>query len=117
MTVRIHNSHNKTEAHKTHNHTYSDTKWNQKNMTECDKRNSHINSKLHVTCISSDDDDRHSLTETFTTLHCLPYKLHPGTLHYHLIWLNPISIYQIRHTHTHNTHSYEGSTKRYRSFF
>ena len=82
MTVRIHNSQNKTEAHKTHNHIYSDTKWNQKNMTECDKRNSHINSKLHVICISSDGDDRHSLTETFTTLHCLPYKLHPGTLHY-----------------------------------
>ena len=30
ITIKIHNLQNQTEAHKTHNHIYSDTKWNQK---------------------------------------------------------------------------------------
>ena len=75
-------------------------------MKECDKRNSHICSKLHMIYISSDN-VRHHVTKTFTTLHpitlhstslylttlhFLPFKLHPTTLHYPLIWLNPISI-------------------------
>ena len=71
-----------------------------KNMKECDKRQSHINSKLHVICISFDN-VRHPVTKTFTplqfttlhpttllsnslhlsTLHFLSFKLHPTTLH------------------------------------
>jgi hypothetical protein len=43
-------------------------KCNQKNMKECDKRKSHINSKRHVIYISSNN-ARHSGTNTFTTLH------------------------------------------------
>jgi len=39
-------------------------------MKDCDKRNSHISSKLHVICISSYN-DRHPLAKTFTTLHGL----------------------------------------------
>jgi hypothetical protein len=39
ITVTIHNLHNQTEAHKTHSHIYSDTKWKQQNVTECDKPN------------------------------------------------------------------------------
>jgi len=68
-------------------------------MAECDKRKSPISSKLHVIYISSND-GRHPVTTTFTTLHCtalhlstlhfLSLKLHPTTLHYPLIWLNPI---------------------------
>jgi len=34
-------------------------------MKECDKRNSHINSKLHMICISSKN-VRHPVTKTFT---------------------------------------------------
>ena len=79
-------------------------KKDQKNMKEYDKRKSHINSKIHVICISSND-VRHPVAETFTTLHpttlystslhlstlhFLPFKLHPPILHYPLIWLNPI---------------------------
>jgi len=37
-------------------------------MTERDKRNSHISSKLHMIYISSNN-DRHSVNKTFTTLH------------------------------------------------
>ena len=36
-------------------------------MIECDKLNSHTNSKLHVICISSNN-DRHLVTKTFTPL-------------------------------------------------
>ena len=67
-------------------------------MKECDTRNSHISSKLHMFCISSNN-DRHPITKTFTTLHSsslhlstlhfLSFKLQPATLHYPLIWLNP----------------------------
>jgi hypothetical protein len=70
-------------------------------MKECDKRKSHINSKLHVIYISSNN-VRHPVTKTFTTLnstslnllalHFLSFKLHQTTLHYPLIWLNPIQI-------------------------
>ena len=64
-------------------------------MKECDKRNSHINSKHHVIYISSNN-IRHPVTKTFTTfhpttlhstslhlstLHFLSFKLHPTTLH------------------------------------
>ena len=75
-------------------------KWNQKNMKECDKRKSHISSKLHIIYISSNN-GRHPVTKTFTTLHStslhmsilhfLSFQLHPTALHYHLIWLSPIS--------------------------
>ena len=41
-------------------------------MKKCDKRNSHISSKLHIICISSNN-CRHPVTKTFT-------KLHPTTL-------------------------------------
>jgi len=75
-------------------------------MTECDKRKSHISSKLHMIYISSDN-GRHLVTRTFTplrytslhfttlhpttlqstslnlsSLHFLSFKLHPATLHY-----------------------------------
>ena len=77
-------------------------------MIECDKRKSHISSKLHVIyiCISSNN-VRNPVTKTFTTLHLtilhstslnlsslhfLSFKLHPTTLHYPFIWLNPISV-------------------------
>ena len=43
-------------------------KWNQNNMNECDKRKSHISSKLHMIYISSNN-VRHPVTETFTTLY------------------------------------------------
>jgi len=52
-------------------------------------------------CISSNN-DRNLVTKIFTplhytllhllTLHFLQFKLHPTTLHYPLIWLNPIQI-------------------------
>jgi hypothetical protein len=62
-------------------------------MKECDKWKSHISSKLHMICVSSNN-VRHPVTKTFTTLHpttfhFLSFKLHPTTLHYPLIWLNP----------------------------
>ena len=77
---------------------------NQKNMKEYDKRKSHESSKLPVIYISSNN-VRYPVTKAFTTLHptklnstslhfstlhFLPFKLHPATLHYPLIWLNPI---------------------------
>ena len=41
-------------------------KWDQ-NMKECDKRNNHISSKLHIIYIYiSSNNDRHPVTETFT---------------------------------------------------
>ena len=79
-------------------------KWNQKNIKECDKGNSHISSKLHMICISCNN-GRHPVTKTFTTLHpttlhsISPHlstlrfyslKLHSTTLHFPLIWLSPI---------------------------
>jgi len=39
-----------------------------KNVKEYDKRKSHISSKLHMICISSNN-IRHPVTKTFTTLH------------------------------------------------
>ena len=43
-------------------------KWNQKNMKEYDKRKSHINNKLHIIYISSNN-VRHPVTKTYTKLH------------------------------------------------
>jgi hypothetical protein len=43
-------------------------KWNQKNKKECDKRKSHISSKLDIIYISYNN-VRHPVTKTFTTLH------------------------------------------------
>ena len=75
-----------------------------KQYERCDKRNSHTSSKLHMIYISSNN-VRHPVTKTFTTLHpttlnstplhlstlqFLTFKLRPTTLHYLLIWLNPI---------------------------
>jgi len=50
---------------------------------------------------TSSNNVRHSVTKTFTilhytslhlsTLHLLSCKLHPTTLHYRLIWLNPLN--------------------------
>ena len=37
-------------------------------MEECDKRNNHISSKLHVICISSNNDGQ-TVIKTFTPLH------------------------------------------------
>ena len=37
-------------------------------MKECDKRSSHISSKLHMMCISSNKDRQH-VTKIFTPLH------------------------------------------------
>jgi len=37
-------------------------------MKECDEQNSHLSSKLHMIYISSNN-DRHSVTKTFTPLH------------------------------------------------
>jgi len=47
---------------------YNDKKWNQKNMKDCDKRNSHTSSKLHLICVSSNNDG-HPVTKTFTPIH------------------------------------------------
>ena len=62
-------------------------KWNQTNMKEYDKRKSHISSKIHMICISSNN-VRRPLTKTFTTLH--PNTLHSTSLH--LSTLNFLSI-------------------------
>jgi len=48
-------------------------------LKECDKPNSHISSKLHVIYISSNN-DRHTVTKTFTTLHST--SVHLWTLLY-----------------------------------
>ena len=37
-------------------------------MNKCDKRNSHINSELHLIYKSSNN-DRHPITKTFTSFH------------------------------------------------
>ena len=37
-------------------------------MKECDKRNNHISSKIHMIYMSSNN-DRHPVTKTFTSLH------------------------------------------------
>ena len=59
---------------------YNDKKWNQKNMKECDKRNSHKSNKLNMIYISSNN-VRHPVTKTFTTsLHFT--QLHFTPLHY-----------------------------------
>jgi len=68
-------------------------------MKECDKRNNHTNSKLHMIYISSNN-DRHPVTKTFiplhytcrhvTSFHLNFTQLHFTTLHYRVIWLNPI---------------------------
>ena len=42
-------------------------KWKQKNMKECNKRNSHTSSKLHMIYISSNN-VTHPVTKTFTSL-------------------------------------------------
>jgi len=81
-------------------------------MKECDKRKSHISSKLRMIYISSNNFG-HPVTKIFTTLyytslkytslhfttlstlHFLSFKLHPSTLHYSLIWLNSIYIYHL----------------------
>jgi len=34
----------------------------------------------------------HYTSPSYTSLHFLPFKLHPTTLHYPLIWVNPIQI-------------------------
>ena len=76
----------------------------QKNMKEYDKRKSYISNKIHVIYISSNN-VRHAVAKIFTTLHSatlhstslplstlhfLPFKLHPTRLHYPLLWLYPI---------------------------
>ena len=53
-------------------------KWDQKNMKKCDKRKSHISSKLYMISISSNN-VRHSVTKIFTTLH--PTTLNSNPLH------------------------------------
>ena len=78
-------------------------------MKEYDKRNSPMSSKLRMNYISSNN-DRHPASKTctalhytspnyisihFTTfvdtsLHFFPFKFHPSTLHYPLIWLKLI---------------------------
>jgi hypothetical protein len=85
-------------------------------MKECDKRNSHISSKLHMIYIFSND-DRQAVTKTFTTLHytspnytalfytCRHFissqinftQLHFTTLHCPLIWLNFLYVYHRTH--------------------
>jgi len=37
-------------------------------MKEYDKRKGHISSKIHVICVSSNN-DRHPFAKTFTTIH------------------------------------------------
>jgi hypothetical protein len=48
-------------------------------MKECDKRKSHVSSKLHMIYISSNN-VRHTVTKTFTTLHYT--SLNYASLHY-----------------------------------
>ena len=53
-------------------------------MKECDKRNSHISSKLRMIYISFNN-DRHPVTKTFTTLHLSTLhntSLHMSTFHF-----------------------------------
>ena len=62
-------------------------------MIKCDKRNSHIKSKPHMIYIYllvliATVFLRPSLH--LSTLHFFPFKLHPTTLQYPLILLNPV---------------------------
>ena len=59
----------------------------QKNMKECDKRNSHICSKLHMIYISYNN-VRHPVTKTFTLL---PYTS-PNYTSFHLTTLVDTSL-------------------------
>jgi len=73
-------------------------------MKECDKRNSHKSSKLHIIYISSNTIDtllltpslhfnpRHYTCRHFTSSRSNFIQLHFTTLHYPLIWLNSIQI-------------------------
>ena len=67
-------------AYKTYIHIYNDKKWNQGNMKVCDKRKSHISSKLHMIYISSVMLDTLLLRRSlhFTALP----QLHVTPLHY-----------------------------------
>ena len=56
------------QKHTKHINIYTMKKMKPKNMRECDKGNSHISSKLHMICISSNN-VRYPVTKTFTTLH------------------------------------------------
>ena len=47
---------------------YNDTIYNQRNMQECDKRNSHISNKVYMIHISPNS-YRHPVTKTFNPLH------------------------------------------------
>ena len=85
-------------------------------MQECDKRNSHITSKLHLIYVSSNN-DRHRVTKIFTpihytspttlhstslylsTLHFFPFKLPPTTLYYPFIWLNSTAPFHLTSLH------------------
>jgi len=63
---------------------YNVKEWNQKNMKECDKRQSHISRKLRMIYISSNN-VRHPVTKTFTTLHATTFystSLQLSTLHF-----------------------------------
>jgi len=81
-------------------------------MKECDKRNSHISSKVHTVYISSNN-DRQLVTKIFTllhstllhlsTLHFFLLKIHPTTLHYPLRWLNPYKFPTVNFTSHHCT--------------
>ena len=87
-------------------------------MKECDKRNSHISSKLHVISVSSNN-VRYPVTKTFTTLHCTcrhfisshlnftqlhftalsfgltPYKFPTAPLHLKSLYFTPIHFTEI----------------------
>ena len=70
-----------------HTYIYSDKKWNQKNMKECDKWKSHISFKLHMIYISCNN-GRHTVTKSFTPLQYTSPSY--TSLHYSVIWPNPI---------------------------
>ena len=107
ITIRIHKHNNKirnlqnqTEACRTHTHTHTHIyiyiiikKKNQKNMKECDERKSHISSKLHMICTSSDN-VRHPDTKTSTTLH--PTTLYSSSLHLSTLHFLPSHHDQLR---------------------
>ena len=78
-------------------------KWNQKNMTECDKRKNHKSSKRHTIYISSNN-GRHPVTKTFTTLHytqpnytSLHFTIHLSTLHFLSFKLHPTTLHLPSH--------------------
>ena len=80
VTIRIHNLQNSIEAYKTCNHIYiyNDKMWNQKNMKERDKPNSHISSKLRMIYISSNN--ACIIVVCIFTLRCWSYRMIPITL-------------------------------------